>query len=150
MADVGIWQGCGGIMDAILWGRRTGSYELSSFFFEGGAFSVFSSEEQMILHVKLTLGSASTTSPMPKSAKEGRTYSAKVSVLVMDELTMGAHEMTTWEAVETKTLRRRKKNQKTIAYLALDWLKHIHLRQNRKFLSSLLVWERLRCMHTMP
>ncbi|RRT83109.1 hypothetical protein B296_00000739, partial [Ensete ventricosum] len=64
---------CGEYLTLNSLGRRTGSYELSSFFSEGGAFSVFSGEEQMILHVKVTLGSPSTTSLMPKSAKEGRT-----------------------------------------------------------------------------
>ncbi|CAL9184050.1 unnamed protein product [Musa hybrid cultivar] len=45
-----------------------------------------------------------------------------------------------WEAIETKTLRR-KRDQETTVYLASDWLTHIHLRQDQKLVSSLLVRE---------
>ncbi|CAD5182173.1 unnamed protein product [Musa acuminata subsp. malaccensis] len=46
-----------------------------------------------------------------------------------------------WEAIETKMLRRRKRDQETIVYLASDWLTHIHLRQDQKLVSSSLVRE---------
>ncbi|THU69839.1 hypothetical protein C4D60_Mb08t18640 [Musa balbisiana] len=37
-----------------------------------------------------------------------------------------------WEATRTKTPKRKRRNQETIAYLALDYSMHIHLRQDRK------------------
>ncbi|RWW53382.1 hypothetical protein BHE74_00040138 [Ensete ventricosum] len=47
-----------------------------------------------------------------------------------------------WEAVGTKTLKR-KRDRETIACLALDWLMHIHLRQDWKLLSLSPARERL-------
>ncbi|RZR91129.1 hypothetical protein BHM03_00019188 [Ensete ventricosum] len=48
-----------------------------------------------------------------------------------------------WEVVGTKTPRRRKRDQETIACLASDWSMYIHLRQNQKLLSSSSAQERL-------
>ncbi|RRT71904.1 hypothetical protein B296_00023289 [Ensete ventricosum] len=56
----------------------------------------------------------------------------------------GAQERMKREAIGTKTPRRRKRDQETIAYLASDWSTHIYLRQDRKLLSSSSIWERLR------
>ncbi|THU67236.1 hypothetical protein C4D60_Mb05t22530 [Musa balbisiana] len=48
-----------------------------------------------------------------------------------------------WEVMGMKMPKRRKMDQEIIACLASDWLTHIHLKQDRKLLSSSSTWERL-------